>query len=88
MNGFDDLEDDIVLPEVAKTSIEPRKLSRLKKKGAAENTNANAIKGIDTPESEARGTAGAAVLADEDNEPEVSLSADTEVGQAADIGLQ
>jgi len=77
MAGFEDLEDDIELPqmEIAQAQ-EPRKLSRLqKKKTIDENKNLNADMGIDTPESEARGSLLAGeVLADEPNEPEVSLS--------------
>ena len=74
MAGFEDLEDDIELPQMVVAQVEePRKLSRLqKKKTMDENQNFNGGMGIDTPESEARGSLLAGeVLADE---PEVSLS--------------
>jgi hypothetical protein len=74
MAGFEDLEDDIELPQMVVAQVEePRKLSRLqKKKTMDENQNVNGGMGIDTPESEARGSLLAGeVLADE---PEVSLS--------------
>jgi hypothetical protein len=78
MAGFEDLEDDIELPQLEVAQVEePRKLSRLqKKKFIDENQNVNdGTMVIDTPESEARGSLLAGeVLADEPSEPEVSLS--------------
>ena len=77
MAGFEDLEDDIELPQLEVARVEePRKLSRLqKKKTIDENENMDAAMGLDTPESEARGSLLAGgELADEPSEPEVSLS--------------
>jgi hypothetical protein len=77
MAGFEDLEDDIGLPQLEVAQVEePRKLSRLqKKKTIDENQNVNGGMGIDTPESEARGSLLAGgELVDEPSEPEISLS--------------
>ncbi|KAL4543808.1 hypothetical protein Ndes2437B_g01620 [Nannochloris sp. 'desiccata'] len=75
MAGFEDLEDDIELPQLEVAQVqEPRKLSRLQKKKTIDE-NVNADMGIDTPESEARGSllAGEELVV-EPNEPELSLS--------------
>ena len=77
MAGFEDLEDDIELPQVNALLVEePRKLSRLKKGPKDENHNINAVKGIDTPESEVRGSM---LAVEEEDEAQVSLSEDEEV---------
>lgn len=80
MADLHDLEDDIELPPVEIAQIEePRKLSRLKKKKIDENKTANKLQGLDTPESEVRGSRPDTMLADEENEAEDSPEDDAEV---------
>jgi len=74
MSGLEDLEDDVELPQMAALHTEePRKLSRLRKKGGIESPENNSVKGTDTPEGEARSTlAGAVLNGNERFEKEVS----------------
>ena len=74
MAGFEDLEDDIELPFEAdlKPQEQPRKLSRLQK---ARNVGTPKLKGLDTPEGEARSFLPEAVL----NEDEASSEDEEEV---------
>lgn len=72
MNGLEDLEDDVESFQMQTEKIdEPRKLSRLRKGGNQDLNKEDAVKGIDTPDAEARSSLVEADLMDEEKEASV-----------------